>query len=79
MRQCGAFIERGLGHLQPRGNAIAVDEWIEHTVRLGKDTAMVERMLGIADRLDDTLLVDFAVGLDVHFRGPMLRIVGIEA
>src|ERR1017187_7703894 len=73
---CGAVIERRASHLQPRGNAVAVDEWIEHAMRLGEDTGLIERMLGIADRLDDTMLVDFTVGLDIHFRRPMLRIVG---
>src|SRR5580704_15153001 len=75
---CGAVFERRASHLQPRGNAVAVDKWIEHAMRLGEDTGLVERMLGIADRLDDALLVDFATGFDVHFGGPMLRIVGIE-
>ena len=47
-------------------------------MRLGEDTGLVERMLGIADRFDDALLVDFAAGFDVHFGRPMLRIVGVE-
>ena len=74
----GGVIERRASHLQPRGGTIVADQRIEHAVRLGKDTGIVERMLGIADRFDDTLLVDFAVGLDVHFRGPMLRIISVE-
>src|SRR5580692_8788290 len=72
-------VERRASHLQPFGNAIFADQRIEYAVRLGEDTGLVERMLGIADRLDDALLVDFAAGFDVHFGGPMLRIVGIES
>src|SRR5580692_1925163 len=71
-------IERRTAHCQPCGGAIVGKQRIEHAVRLGGDAGMVERMLWIADRLDDALLVDFAVGLDVHFGRPMLRIVGVE-
>src|SRR5580692_5732966 len=71
-------IERRASHLQPFGNAIFADQRIEYAGRLGEDTGLVERMLGIAGRLDDALLVDFAAGFYVHFGGPMLRIVGIE-
>src|SRR5580693_3134571 len=71
----GGVIERRAGRLQPFGGAVDSDQRIEHAVRLGEDTGLVERMLGIADRLDDALLVDFAVCLDVHFRRPVLRIV----
>src|SRR6202161_4074159 len=74
----GGVIERRTPHVQPFGDAIGVEERIEHAVRLGGDTGLVERMLGIADGLDNTLLVDFAVGLNIHFRGPMLRIVCVE-
>src|SRR5580704_18668896 len=73
-----SIIERRASDLQPFGGAIVADQRIEHAVRLGEDTGLVEWMLGIADGLDDTLLVDFAVGLDIHFRRPMLRIVGVE-
>jgi hypothetical protein len=74
----GGVIERRADQLQPFSDAIVADQWIEHAVRLRSDTGLVERMLGIADGLDDALLVDFTVGLDVHFRRPMLRIVSVE-
>src|SRR5580698_167831 len=74
----GVVIERRASHLQPFGNAIVADQRIKHAVRLGENTGLVERMLGIADRFDDALLVDFSVGLDVYFGRPMLRIVGVE-
>src|SRR5580692_719582 len=74
----GGVIERRADHLQPFGGAVVSDQRIEHAVRLGEDTGLVERMLRIADRLDDALLVDFAVVLDVHFGRLMLQIVGFE-
>src|ERR1700733_8186271 len=46
----GVVIERRASHLQPFGNVIVADQRIEHAVRLGEDTGLVERMLGIADR-----------------------------
>src|SRR5579864_6456752 len=70
--------ERGAGHLQPRRGAVIADERIEHAMRLGEDAGLVERMLGIADRLDDALLVDVAAGFDVHLGGPMLWVIGVE-
>src|SRR6202035_5950101 len=75
---CGGVIERRASRLQPCGNAIVADQRIEHAVGLGEDTGLVEWMLGIADGFDDALLMDFATGLDVHFRRPMLRIVSVE-
>src|ERR1700733_13931152 len=74
----GVVIKRRASHLQPFGNAIVADQRIEHAVRLGEDTGLVERMLGIADCFDDALLVDFSVGLDVYFGRPMLRNSGVE-
>src|SRR3984957_4571418 len=75
---CGGVFERPTSHFQPFGGAIVANQRIEHAVRFGEDTGLVERMLWIANGLDDTLLEDFAVGLDVHFGRPMFRIVGIE-
>src|SRR4029077_18267509 len=71
-------VERGASHLHPRRGAVIADERIEHAMGLGEDAGLVERMLGIADRLDDALLVNFAAGFDVHLGGPMLWIIGVE-
>src|ERR1700692_3630039 len=75
---CGDIIERRAGDLQPFGGTVVAKQRIEHAMRLGNDTGTVERMLRIADGLDDALLENFATGLDVHFGGPMLRIIGVE-
>src|SRR6202451_464570 len=75
----GGVIERRATHVQPFGDAIVVEQRIEQAMRLGEHTGLGERMVGGACRLDDTLLVNLAVGLDVHFRGPMLRIVGVQS
>src|SRR5580704_11894846 len=75
---CGGVIERLASHFQPRGGAILAEQRIEHAMCLGDDTGMVERVFGIADRLDDALLVDFAAGFDIHFGRPMLWIVSVE-
>src|SRR5580700_1890899 len=74
----GGVIERRASHLQPFGGAIIADQRIEHAMGLGEDARLVERMLGVADGLDDALLMDFTTGLDVHFRRPMLRIISVE-
>src|SRR5579862_3344147 len=75
----GGVLECRAGQLQPCGGAIAADQRVEHAMRLGKDTGSVERMLGIAGRLDNALLIDLATGLDIDFGRPMLRIVGVES
>src|SRR5580704_9963772 len=74
----GGVIERLASHFQPRGGAIVAEQRIERAMCLGGDTGVTERMLGIADRLDDALLVEFAAGFDVHFGRPMLWIVSVE-
>src|SRR6516162_5415561 len=71
---CTLVVECRAGKLQPLRSTRVADQRIEHAMGLSDDAGAVERMLGIACRLDDTLAQNFAAGFDLNLRRPMLRI-----
>src|ERR1700682_1740538 len=73
----GGVIERRASPFPTFGGVMDNEQRIEHPMRLGDDSSMIQGMLGIADGLDDALLVDFAAGFDIHFGRPVLRIVSV--
>src|ERR1700728_2544784 len=69
-----SVVQNRRAQLQPLRRARSSDQWIEHAMAFVRDAIGIERMFGIARRLNDTLPMHFTASRDFHLGGPMLRI-----